>query len=70
VNRIAGAAFGLFGAYALGNHLVAGDFNGNVLMAGLATVFAFGIAGLGLAGLRQPTSPGIERIRRREEAIV
>lgn len=72
-NLIGGTAFGLFGVYAVVNHLLAGDFNGHVLMAALAGVLAFVIAGLGLAEFRKPTSPalrGSEPVRHREEVTV
>ena len=72
VNLIAGMAFGLFGAYAMVSHLLAGDFNGHVLMVAVAGVLASLIAGLGYAELRKPTSPVIrgEPARHREEATV
>lgn len=74
VNLIAGVAFGLFGVFAVGSHVAAGDFNGHVLMAALAGVLAFVIAGLGLAELREPTSPMLaqapERVAHREEVTV
>ena len=74
VNLIAGTAFGLFGVFAVVSHLLAGDLNGHVLMAAIAGVLAFVIAGLGLAGLRGSTSVGIahqsEPTRHREEATV
>jgi peptidoglycan/LPS O-acetylase OafA/YrhL len=74
VNLIAGLAFGLFGVFAVVSHLMAGDFNGHVLMVGLAGALAFLIAGLSLAGLRQPTSSaaarGSEPRRTREEVGV
>ena len=74
VNLIAGAAFGLFGFYAAVSHTLAGDLNAHTAMMALAGALAFVIAGLGLAELRRPLSPGIaqstERIRHREEARV
>jgi hypothetical protein len=74
VNLIAGLAFGFFGVFAVASHLVAGDFNGHVLMAALAGVLAFVIAGLALVGLRRPTLPeapwGNEQSRPREKASV
>lgn len=74
LNPIAGLAFGLFGVYAVTSHLLAGDFNGHVLMAALAAALAFLIAGLGLAERRQPLSdtaaPLDEQRRPREHATV
>lgn len=60
-NTIAGTAFGLFGVFAVTSHLVAGDFNGHIVMVALAGVGAFLIAGLALVGLRHPTSQPAER---------
>ena len=74
VNLIAGLAFGLFGVYAVVSHVAAGDFNAHVLMAGIASALAFLIAGLGMVGLRKPTTPvdaqGVESSRPREEVTV
>ena len=74
LNLIAGLAFGFFGVYAVTSHLLAGDFNGHVLMAALAAVLAFLIAGLGLAERRQPVSEApssaVEQGRPREHAGV
>jgi hypothetical protein len=74
MNLIAGLVFGLFGVYAVVGHLSAGDFNVHVLMVAMAGALAFLIAGLGLVGLRQPSSQaaagGTEQSRPREEATV
>lgn len=74
VNLIAGLAFGSFGVYAVVNHIVTGDFNAHVLMAGVASALAFLIAGLGMVGLRKPTTSadarGYESGRPREEVTV
>ncbi len=73
-NLIAGVAFGLFAVYAVVGHLLAGDFNGHVMMAALAGGLAFLIAGLASVGRRQPASPVVaeelERSLQREEAIL
>jgi hypothetical protein len=74
VNLIAGVAFGLFGAFAFISHLVAGDFNGHILLLGLAGILAFLIAGLSVPGLRQTAphaaAPPTEQPRLREKATV
>lgn len=74
VNLIVGLLFGLFAAYAVVDHLMAGDFNAHVLMAALGGVLVFIIAGLSLVGLRQPTSqevaPELETGRLRERVTV
>lgn len=78
VNRyaslIAGLLFGLLGTFAVVSHLVAGDANGHVLLAGLSTLLAFVIAGLGAVGLRQPEPqarrPAAEGRRPRKKAAV
>jgi tellurite resistance protein TehA-like permease len=74
VNLVGGLAFGLFGVFAVVSHSVAGDFNGHVVMAGVAGILAFLIAGLSLVELRRPTMPMAVResepIRSRQEATV
>ncbi len=74
VNLIAGTAFGLFGVYAVTSHLLAGDFNGHVLMAGLAGAIAFVIAALGFVEVRRPRvrtgAKGSEGARPREEVLL
>jgi hypothetical protein len=60
VNRITsliiGAAYGLFGVFAVVSHVLEGGFNVHVLMAALGGAGALLIAGLCMAGLRPPTS--------------
>ncbi|MEA2023525.1 MAG: DUF6326 family protein [Actinomycetota bacterium] len=56
VNLVAGLAFGLFGVFAVVSHTLDGGFNVHVLMAAVAGVGAFLIAGLSLARLKTPTS--------------
>lgn len=51
---VAGLLFGLAGAYAAVTERMAGEFNGHILVALLASLLAFLIAGLGTVGLRQP----------------
>lgn len=55
-NLIAGAAFGLFGVFAVVSHVLEGGFNVHVLMAALGGAGALLIAGLSLARLRTPTA--------------
>ena len=55
-NLIVGAAYGLFCAFAVVGHTLEDGFNVHVLMAALAGVAAFLIAGLSLARLRTPTT--------------
>ena len=73
-NLIAGLAVGLFGFYPVVSEVLAGDFNGHVLMAAVAGALAFLIAGLGLVDLREPTSPtaarGSEQSRPSEKVTV
>ena len=52
VNLVAGTAFGLFGVYAVGSHLSAGDRTAHVLLVAVAGLTAFLIAGIGLVNLR------------------
>jgi len=73
VNMIVGLLFGLFAAFAVVSHLLAGEFNGHILMAALGGALVFLIAGLSLVELRQqPTSqaaaPASDRSRPRERA--
>ncbi len=74
LSLIAGLAFGLFGVYAVVGHIMDGGFNGHVLMAAVAGALAFLIAGLGMIGLRKPTSLTAvhtsEPIRHRQEATL
>jgi hypothetical protein len=60
VNRITslivGAAYGLFGAFAVVSHVLEGGFNVHVLMAALGGAGALLIAGLCMTGLRPPSS--------------
>jgi tetrahydromethanopterin S-methyltransferase subunit F len=56
VNLIAGLLFGLLVAYAMVGELLAGEFNGHLLLVALGCSLAFLIAVLGLVGLRQPPS--------------
>jgi hypothetical protein len=56
-SSIAALVLGLAGSFGVVSHLLAGEFNGHVLMAMLACFLAFLIAGLGLVALRQPTAP-------------
>jgi hypothetical protein len=73
-NLIIAALLGLFAAYAVGSHLAAGDFDGHVVMAALAGVLAFLVAGLAIAWLRTPQSgtllPGSEQVRSSTRAVV
>ncbi|MGB9359383.1 MAG: DUF6326 family protein [Acidimicrobiia bacterium] len=55
-NLIAGAAYGLFAVFAVIGHVLEDGFNVHVLMAALAGVAAFLIAGLSLARPRTPTA--------------
>ena len=57
LNLVTGFAFGLFGAGAAVMEVMGGHFDGHVVMVILATVFLFLVAGLGVVGLRQPSSP-------------
>jgi hypothetical protein len=59
VNVVAGLALGLFGVVATAGHLMDGDLNGHIVLLALATAFAFLIVGLGVVGLRQPSSPDV-----------
>jgi hypothetical protein len=59
VNVVAGSAFGLLGVYAVGGALLAGELHWHVWPTALAAAFAFLIAGLGVVGLRQPSSPDV-----------
>jgi hypothetical protein len=74
VNLIAGLVVGLFGVFAMVGHMVEGDFNGHILMIGLAGGGAFLIAGLALAELRhatqEPAVPASERSGHRETTTV
>ena len=74
VNLIVGLAFVGFGVYAVVRETSADGFNVHILMLAVATALALLIAGLGLVGLRQLTSPaparGSEQTRPREEATV
>jgi len=56
VNLIAGLLFGLLAAFGMASELLAGEFNGHVLLVALGCCLAFLIAALSLVGLRQPTS--------------
>ena len=58
VNLIAGLAFGLFGAYGVVAETSAEGFNVHILMVAVVAALAFLIAGLALAGLRQPPAGG------------
>jgi hypothetical protein len=73
-NLIAGLLYGLVGTYAVVSELMAGEFNGHVLMAAAASLLALLIAGLGAVGLRQPTlkagAPASEHSRSGEGATV
>jgi len=55
-NLIVGAAYGLFGVFAVVSHVLEGGFNVHVLMAALGGAGALLIAGLSLARLRTPTA--------------
>jgi len=55
-NLVVAVLVGLFAVYAVGSHLLAGDFDGHVVMAGLAGVLVFLAAGLSAAWLRRPAS--------------
>ena len=55
-NLIAGAAYGLFGVFAVVSHVLEGGFNVHVLMAALGAAGALLIAGLSFAALQHPTS--------------
>ena len=74
VNLIAGLAFGLFGVYGVVGETSADGFNVHILMVAVAAALAFLIAGLALAGLRQPPPQAAVRgngqSRPREEATV
>lgn len=59
VNVVAASVLGLFGAYAGGSALLAGELHWHVWPTVLAIAFAFLIAGLGVVGLRQPSSPDV-----------
>jgi hypothetical protein len=59
LNAVVGLALGLFGVYAAGGALLAGELHWHVWPTALAGVFAFLIAGLSVVGLRQPSSPDV-----------
>jgi hypothetical protein len=78
VNRYAslvvGLLVGLLGSLLVGDHLLDGAVNGHVLLAAVAVLLAFLIAGLSAAELRRPVSgPGVtaeEPTGRRHPATV
>ena len=78
VNRYAslvvGLLVGLLGSLLVGDHLLDGVVNGHVVLAAVAVLLAFLIAGLSAAELRRPVSgPGVtaeERTGRRHPATV
>ena len=59
VNVVGGLAFGLLGVYAGGSALLAGELHWHIWPTALAGAFAFLIVGLGVVGLRQPSSPDV-----------
>lgn len=56
VNLVAGLLCGLLMVYGMAGDLLAGEFNGHVLLVALGAGLAFLIAALSLVGLRQPAS--------------
>lgn len=55
-NLIAGLLFGLLAAFGMVSELLAGQFNGHVLLVALGCFLAFLVAVLSLVDLRHPTS--------------
>ena len=55
-NLIVGAAYGLFGVFAVVSHVLEGGYNVHVLMAALGGAGGLLIAGLSLPRLRTPTA--------------
>jgi multidrug efflux pump subunit AcrB len=60
-NVVAGLLLGLFGVFAVISHVLTGGFNGHVLMAAVAGVIAFVIAGLGAAGFRRGPTQEVDQ---------
>jgi hypothetical protein len=56
VNLIVGLLFGFLAAFGMIGELMAGEFNGHVLLVALGCFLAFLVAVLSLVGLRHPTS--------------
>jgi hypothetical protein len=56
VNLIVGLLFGFLAAFGMIGELLAGEFNGHVLLVALGCFLAFLVAVLSLVGLRHPTS--------------
>ena len=70
VNVVVGSLLGLFGVFMGSGELLAGEIHWHVWPTVLAIVFAFLIAGLGLIGLRQSSSPEGDQGRSRHGATV
>ena len=56
VNVVGGLAFGLLGVYAGGSALLTGELHWHIWPTVLAMALAFLIVGLGVVGMRQPSS--------------